>query len=156
MRTRKGQSFVELAAMLMCLIPVLLVIFDVTIMAIGVQVNDNVCREATRVASEGDPNLAASRVQAYLQRAGQNTKGLVSSVVLSAPGVIFDPPSVPAQTSALAPYGGPVRGNVTVKTKVHINPYILQHIYAGQGLDFEAQKTFPITYVVPNTAPPEQ
>ena len=156
MRTRKGQSFVELAAMLMCLIPVLLVLFDVTIMAVGVQINDNVCREAARLASEGDPNLASSRVQAYLQRAGQNSKGLVSPVVMSVPGITFDPPSVPAQTAALAPYGGPVRGKVTVKTKVHINPYIVQHIYAGQGLEFEAQKTFPITYVVPNTAVPEQ
>lgn len=150
---RKGQSIVELAVGLIALIPIVLVVFDLAVIVIGVQINDSTCREAARVAASGAPSDQAKRAKAVVARANQRAAGMLSNFVL-----ITDPPQstvTQAQADALKPYGGALNGTVTVQTEVDIKPFVVQAAYNGQSpLKFRSQQSFPITYVVPNSATP--
>jgi len=58
-----------------------------------------------------------------------------------------------ADINALQPFGGPVSGNVTVVTEVEVRPFVVAIVYQGGGpMKFRSSQTYPITYVVPNTA----
>ncbi|MBS2002343.1 MAG: TadE family protein [Candidatus Obscuribacterales bacterium] len=147
----KGQSIVELAIGLIALIPIVLVVFDLAVIVIGVQINDSTCREAARVAASGAPQDQASRAKAVVARANARAAGMLSNFKL-----ITDPPLSTvsqAQADALKPYGGALNGTVTVQTEVEVRPFVVQAAYNGQSpLKFRSQQSFPITYVVPNSA----
>jgi len=147
----KGQSIVELAIGLIALIPIVLVVFDLAVIVIGVQINDSTCREAARVAASGAPQDQANRAKAVVARANARAAGMLSNFKL-----ITDPPLSTvsqAQADALKPYGGALNGTVTVQTEVEVRPFVVQAAYNGQSpLKFRSQQSFPITYVVPNSA----
>ncbi len=152
-KREKGQSIVELSVGLIALIPIVLVVFDLAVIVIGVQINDSTCREAARVAASGAPKDQANRAKAVIARANQRSAGMLSNFVL-----VTDPPLstvTQAQADALNPYGGALNGTVTVQTEVDIKPFVVQAAYNGQSpLKFRSQQSFPITYVVPNSAAP--
>ncbi|MBI2812127.1 MAG: hypothetical protein HYX67_15030 [Candidatus Melainabacteria bacterium] len=149
----KGQSIVELSVGLIALIPIVLVVFDLAVIVIGVQINDSTCREAARVAASGAPQDQANRAKAVISRANQRAAGMLSNFKL-----VTDPPVstvTQAQANNLAPYGGALNGTVTVQTEVEIRPFVVQAAYNGKSpLIFRSQQSFPITYVVPNSATP--
>lgn len=151
-RKGRGQSTVELCAGLIILIPLVLVLFDLAVIVIGVQVNDQTCRQAARSASSGDPATAQQRAQAIISRANQQGSSMLSNFTLS--GFIFNPGTILTDTDALrAPngYGGTVSGTVTVRTTVEIRPFIVPAVYSGGApLVFVASQTFPFTFLVPN------
>lgn len=140
----------ELGAGLMVLIPIFLVVFDVAILVAGVQLNDNTCREAARIAASGDPSSALLRAQSVIAKAQQNTNGMVTNLRLIA--VDLFPTNVAAQVAALQPYGGTIAGTVTISTDIDIHPFVVQWAYSsGKPLTFRSRQSFPFTYVVPNT-----
>jgi hypothetical protein len=147
----KGQSIVELAIGLIALIPIVLVVFDLAVIVIGVQINDSTCREAARVAASGAPQDQANRAKAVVARANARAAGMLSNFKL-----MTDPPLSTVsqvQADALKPYGGALNGTVTVQTEVEVRPFVVQAAYNGQSpLKFRSQQSFPITYVVPNSA----
>jgi hypothetical protein len=152
-RKQKGQSIVELAVGLIALIPIVLVVFDLAVIVIGVQVNDSTCREAARVAASGAPKDQVARAAAVVARANQRAAGMLSNFVV----VAGFPQSTVSQAQAdlLNPYGGALNGTVTVQTEVDIKPFVVQAAYNGTSpLKFRSQQSFPITYVVPNSATP--
>lgn len=147
----RGQSTVELVCGLFVLIPLVLILFDLAVIVIGVQVNDQTCRQAARAAASGDPATADQRAQAVVTRANQQGSSMLSNFFLRP--LIFNPSSVVADAGALVPYGGTVSGTVTVQTRVDILPFIVPHVYShGQPLQFVSSQTFPFTHVVKNTS----
>lgn len=152
MKRRKGQSTVELVCGLFILIPLVLVLFDLAVIVIGVQVNDQTCRQAARAAASGDPGSAQQRAQAVVARANQQGSSMLSNYTLTLP-LTFNPANVATQAANLVPYGGTVSGTVTVETTVDIRPFLVPYVYSGGApLTFRSSQTFPFTYVVPNTA----
>jgi Flp pilus assembly protein TadG len=150
---RKGQSMIELGAGLLILIPIVLAIFDLAVLVIAVQVNDNACREAARIAASGDPASASIRAASVIARANSTSSGMVSNFRMV--GVDLLPVDVATQVTALQPYGGTITGTVTVTTDVDVKPFIVQWVYSGgRPLTFRSRQSFPFTYVVPNTATP--
>lgn len=152
-RQRKslGQSTVELCAGLFLLVPLVLVLFDLAVIVIGVQVNDQTCRQAARSASSGNPATAYDRAQAIIARANAQGSSMLSRFTLA--GFSFNPGTVIADANNLVPYGGTVSGTVTVQTTVEVRPFIVPYVYSGGApLVFRSSQTFPFTYVVPNTA----
>ncbi|HNG19502.1 MAG TPA: hypothetical protein PLI59_10015, partial [Candidatus Obscuribacter sp.] len=64
-RNKKGQGAAELVGAIVCLVPVILVVIDLGVVAIGAGINDAVCRDAARAAASGPPSeltLAENRV----------------------------------------------------------------------------------------------
>lgn len=154
MRRRKssGQSTVELVCGLFVLVPLVLVLFDLAVIVIGVQVNDQTCRQAARAAASGDPVSAMQRAQAVVARANQQGSSMLSNFTLITP-LTFVPDDVLEETEKLVPYGGTVSGTVTVQTEVDIHPFIVPYVYSGGApLKFRSSQTFPFTHVVKNTA----
>ena len=152
-RRHSGQSTVELCAGLLVLVPLVLVLFDLAVIVIGVQVNDQTCRQAARSASSGDPATAQQRAEAIIARANQQGSSMLSNFQLSQ--FTFNPGTVIADTNALRTsnggYGGTVSGTVTVRTSVEIRPFVVPAVYSGGApLVFVAEQTFPFTYLVPN------
>jgi len=146
---RRGQSSVELVTGLIVLIPVVLVLFDLAVIVLGVQINDQTCREAARVASIGDPTDCTKRADAVVNRANKQGSSMLSNFQL----VSCVSSVSAADIAALQPYGGPVTGTVTVQTKVDIKPFVVQYAYSGGApIVFHARQTYPFSYVVPNTA----
>jgi hypothetical protein len=150
-RRKPGQSLVELCCGLLVLIPLVLVLFDLAVIVIGVQVNDQTCRQCARAAASGDPNTAMQRVEAIISRANQQGSSMLSNFQLNT--LTFNPPTTPADATALIPYGGTLSGTVTVALTVNITPFIVPYVYSGGApLTFQSVQTYPFTYVVPNTA----
>jgi hypothetical protein len=134
----------------MALIPIILVVFDLAVIVIGVQINDSTCREAARVAAAGDPNDSEARAAAVVARANAKAAGMLSNFTLIKP---VQSTVTAAQMAALAQYGGPVQGTVTVQTEVDVRPFVVQFAYNGSSpLRFRSQQSFPYTYVVPNNS----
>lgn len=152
---RKGQSSVELCAGLLILVPLVLVLFDLAVIVIGVQVNDQTCRQAARSASSGDPASAQQRAEAIIARANQQGSSMLSNFTLS--NFTLSPSTILADTDALrftnGGFGGTVSGTVTVQTSVEIRPFIVPVVYSGGApLVFTASQTFPFTFLVKNEA----
>ncbi|MGD9681530.1 MAG: hypothetical protein AB7W16_10125 [Candidatus Obscuribacterales bacterium] len=149
---KKGQSTVELVVGLLVLVPLVLVLFDLAVIVLGVQVNDQTCRQAARAAASGDPNSALQRAQAIIDRANKQQKAnsIVNKFTLD--NLTFNPTSIPSDATNLAAnFGGTVSGTVTVETVVDIYPFVVPLVYTGgSALQFRASQTYPITFVVPN------
>ena len=89
----------ELCAGLIILVPLVLVLFDLAVIVIGVQVNDQTCRQAARAASSGDPATARQRADAIIARANQQGSSMLSNFTLDQ--FIFNPGTVLTDTDAL-------------------------------------------------------
>lgn len=150
-RSRTAQSLVELCVGLLVLVPIILIFFDLAVIVIGVQVNDQTCKQAARAASSGDPVSANQRAQAIVARANQQGSSMLSNFTLT--GTTFNPTTLIADRNALNPYGGTISGTVTVSTTVDIRPFLVPYVYSGGApLTFRSAQTYPFTFVVPNTA----
>jgi len=150
-RSRKAQSLVELCVGLLVLVPIILIFFDLAVIVIGVQVNDQTCKQAARAASSGDPVSANQRAQAIVARANQQGSSMLSNFTLTS--TTFNPTTLIADRNNLNPYGGTVSGTVTVNTTVDIRPFLVPYVYSGGApLTFRSAQTYPFTFVVPNTA----
>ena len=133
----------------MVLVPIVLVLFDLTVIVLGVQLNDATCREAARMASIGDPTTSDARAKAVIARANKSGSSMLSNFVL----LKCDSSVTASDINAMKPYGGPVSGTVNVSTEVDIRPFVVHIVYQGTSpLKFQSAQTYPITYVVPNTA----
>ncbi len=148
-KRRRGQSLVELCCGVMVLVPIVLVLFDLTVIVLGVQLNDSTCREAARVASLGDPTTCNIRAQAVINRANTSGSSMLSNFVL----VQCNSTVSAGDITAMQPYGGPISGTVSVITEVDIRPFVVHIVYQGTSpLKFRSSQSYPFTYVVPNTA----
>jgi hypothetical protein len=149
LRSRRGQSAAELCGGLMLLIPIILVLFDLSVIVLGVQLNDSTCHEAARVASLGDPTNCSTRAQAVITRANKQGSSMLSNFQL----INCTSSVTGADIAAMQPFGGPVSGTVAVTTQVDIRPFVVHLVYTGQTpLQFKSNQTYPITYTVPNSA----
>jgi hypothetical protein len=151
LRLRKagGQSATELCGGLIVLVPLILVLFDLSVIVLGVQLNDQTCREAARVAALGDPTSASTRAQAVIGRANRQGSSMLSNFQL----INCNSSVSAAQITAMQPYGGPVSGTVSVTTEVDIRPFVVYLVYTGSSpLHFQSVQTYPFTYTVPNSA----
>ena len=128
--SQKGQSFVELCAGVLALIPITLLCFDLSTLCLGANLNDTVCRDAARCASVGPPDAITSgeplrRAKDVATRTNRLSGAVrldLNSIAVSE--VITNMPS--------AAFGGAVDGQVTVTTSVHVYPLFLLSRLAGQ------------------------
>ncbi len=149
LRKMKGQSAVELCAGLIVIVPIILVLFDLSVIVLGVQLNDSTCREAARVAALGDPTTCSTRAQAVINRANNQRSSMLSNFQL----LNCNSSVSAAQIAAMQPYGGPVSGTVSVTTEVDIRPCLVYIVYTGSTpLHFQSVQSYPFTYTVPNSA----
>jgi hypothetical protein len=149
LRRISGQSATELCTGLIVLVPIVLVLFDLSVIVLGVQLNDATCREAARVAALGDPTSCATRAQAVVNRANNQGSSMLSNFqLLNCTSTVSA-----AQITAMQPYGGPVSGTVSCTTEVDIRPFVVYLVYTGSTpLHFQSVQTYPFTYTVPNSA----
>lgn len=142
-RSISGIASVELVIGLIVLIPVILLLFDLSTIAIAVQMNDSTCREAARAAASAAPAQAPARAQAIASAAQQRSFGSMASNFR----VVAVTSTAPTLTSQ---YRGPVSGTVTVQTEVDVRPFLVQWAYESRGpLQFRSLQSYPITYVIP-------
>jgi hypothetical protein len=161
LRRRNGQSLLELSVGLMVAVPIMLLLIDCAMIALGASTNDAVCRDAARAAASGPPGqLLAStnrtvpsveppnqRAVAVVKRVYQSNLPLKLRETVNVVETVNGP--VPA-----APLGGPVSGKVAVQTTVDVYPPFLVGAFVGSGgLVFQSRHSYPYTYVVPNTTP---
>ncbi|CAN5609149.1 hypothetical protein BH11CYA1_BH11CYA1_40000 [soil metagenome] len=150
-RKSHAQSIIELCCGIMVLVPIVLVLFDLTVIVLAVQLNDSTCREAARVGSLGSPDATAcqNRVLAVINRANKSGSSMLSNFKL----VSCANSVTAADLAKLSTYGGPVNGTVSVITEVDVRPFVVHLIYAGgPALKFKSAQSYPFTFVVPNTA----
>jgi Flp pilus assembly protein TadG len=151
---RQGQSLVEMGAGLLVLIPVVLVCIDLATIYMGVNLNDNVCRDAARAASVGPPDGIPGIADGESLRRAQ---GVVSRANATTGAVRLLPASVKVTENVVllpsAPYGGPVNGTVTVSTAVMVYPpFLLSLMNKGEGQKFTTAKTFAYTWQMQSSA----
>ncbi len=159
-RKKKGQGAAELVGAIVCLVPVILVVIDLGVVAIGAGINDAVCRDAARAAASGPPSeltLAENRVvtagKAPHERAMSVIKRLYATNV---PAKLRD--TIEAEESVRdippAPTGGAVDGEVSIKTTIDIYPpFIVGAVVGNSGVSLSSKHSVAITYVMPPSGP---
>jgi Flp pilus assembly protein TadG len=158
MKERRGQQgtlSIELIAGCMLLVPLLLLIIDVSTLFYGSALIGSACREAARSAANGMPadlsgphsktNVAMKtppyqRVVSALSNYHTNNQVVFSPTVQSITETIEAP--VPA-----APVYGPVIGYVTVELSTTVAPPFTIAPFP-QTVSLTSQQTFPYTYVL--------
>lgn len=150
----KGQSLIEVLVGITVLIPVALLMLDLTIIVWAVQSNDVLCRTAARAAATGNPEQATSRAQTVIDRARSRSAGsMISDFELISPVETKITGSPVAEVDAALEKqvnpGGPVTGAVTVTTEVEVKPFMVHMLYGSKQLRFRTQQVFPISYVMP-------
>lgn len=125
MRSQTGVHSLELVAGLTFLIPMFLYALDYACILYGEMMNDNLCAAAARAAAAGPPtNITGPGT-------GTSTPAMRAAAVItnaSRPGsVVCVKRTVRIReifngTLPSAPYGGPVQGSITVKTRCDIYP----------------------------------
>jgi hypothetical protein len=153
-RPATAQSLIEVTVGLVVLVPVLLVLLDLSIAFWAAQCNDTTCRNAAQAASAGSPIEATARAQNVLQDWNRGNKSkIVSAIDLAAPVAVqiqqSPQPQDDPRTGMQYNPGGPVSGNVSVTTRVEIRPFLIHLVAAGKPLCFSSTHSFPITYIQP-------
>jgi hypothetical protein len=151
---KTGQSLIEVLVGITVLIPVALLMLDLTMIVWAVQSNDVLCRSAARAAANGNPAQATSRAQTVIDRARAGSLGrMISNFLLVSPvetKITGSPKSeIDVALEKQVNPGGPVSGSTTVTTEVEVKPFMVHMFYGKTSLRFRAQQTFPISYVMP-------
>lgn len=152
LRGNSGQHSFELVAGLLVLVPVVLYTIDYAVVLYAGAMNDNCCTAAARAAASGPPT--------YYTNSGGSTPTTRAQAVLakvSQPGgVIRMQDSVHVAENITQPYpstgtggfGGPILGNVTVKTQCNVYPPFALP-FVPSSLSLYTSQTFPWTWVMP-------
>lgn len=159
-RASHGSSIMELVCVLVLITPFILLLIDCGMIAIGVALNDSVCRDAARASASGPPgallvgtNRAVSagqdpydRAVAVIKRIYQtNLPMKVRNTIIASETVRVVPPPM---------VGGAIDGDVNVQTTIDVYPpFLVGAIVGAGGVSFKSSHRVPFTYVVPNTAP---
>lgn len=147
-RSRKAQSLVEFVISTTIIIPIAVLSIDAFYVLYAIQLNNTTCREAARVASNGDPRLVLARAQQIVDGALKSNDGPISLELVEAGTTVKK-----TDLDELLPYGGQVSGVVEVATEVTIKPLVFAWLKPGQStLRLVTRQENPITYVVPNLA----
>lgn len=146
-----GMHIIEMLAGLFVLIPVVLYGADYAVALMGQSINTTTCREAARAAANGPPSVftkdpkntpeARATRSISLSPAAHSAIKVKKTVKYEE---VIEPP-VPSP-----PFGGPVRGHVTIKTRTTVfPPFDLP--FVPQKVVLYDQKTFPFTWTMPST-----
>lgn len=145
-RHKSAQSIVELSAGIVIAIPVFLLILNAIAIALGLQSNENICREAARLAASGDPATAELRAQSIVSKANLAKGWMVADHRLVSIHNVANPMCVQQGTGSL-PFSA-----VEVKTAIDINPILLKVLlYHERFLTFTTTQRFPYTYFAQTT-----
>jgi hypothetical protein len=149
-RNTAGSQFVELAIALIVAFPVCLALFELAMIVNIAQVNDAAAREASRIGAAGSPSTADQRVKSVVGHVNQESHAMSARFVLVE--LTFNPADTLTQEAKMVPYGGTLKGDLTVKIQCTIKPYLISLFTNNNPITFNSQKTCPFTYNVPNTA----
>ncbi len=144
---RKGQSLVELAAILLTVIPVLLILIDCLFILIGASLNDSICRDAARAAAAGPPSVVDA-----IATPQKRALTVIDHVYYSnMPMKVRDIVSIKENVRTLPPdsQGGYVDGEITIGTTIDIYPPFVPGNLGSSQIVLKSQHTVPITYVLP-------
>ncbi len=171
-RSRKpGQTLLELAAILMVIIPTVLLFLDLVLIAAVVQINDNIARNAARQAANGPPTsvggssssgsgmLATIAPQAYnranacVAQANKSYSGVIANFAIANSWTNLTSADIQnwqISGGELLHYSGNQisTGLVSITTTVQVKPFLLPLVLASSKvMTFNATHTFPFSYV---------
>jgi hypothetical protein len=153
-RNMQGSSFIELTAALMVVIPLVLYGIDAATIYMGQSMNAEYCRESCRAAANGPPNYySAGTNYTPKNRAEQVMKNRYnpkSMIRVSIKPLVHEQVFAPLPQ---VPFGGPVRGVVTVRSFVTVYPPLPLPFFP-QKVNLRTESTFPYTWVMPGTFKP--
>lgn len=152
-RTQVGVHSFELIAGLIFLVPVVLYGIDYATVLYAGAMNDNMCTNAARAAASGPPTNFTTSGDTPAARAAGVIAPLVrqGSIITMQSTVrireIFNQP-IPS-----APFGGPMLGTVTVKTRCDVYPPFNLPL-VPQDVQLYTSQTFPWTWTMASTPAP--
>lgn len=154
----RGSSIIEMVSVVVLLVPFILALVDCGMIAIGVALNDSVCRDAARAAASGPPGDTTvgdnrnvgpgknphDRALAVVKRIYDTKLPMkVRETIKATESVRVVPPPM---------VGGAIDGDVSVTTTIDVYPpFIVGAIVGPGGIPLESKHNVPFTYVVPNT-----
>ncbi len=151
-RRQNGLHLIELSVGMMVLIPIVLYGIDIACIYFAGSYNSSLCRDACRAAAAGPPTIycTSNPMLAPNARAKRVIAGRFdphSIIRVSATPVLTETIRDP---KPIAPWGGPVQGEVTVQTEVTVNPPFNLPAIAPVVL-LKTESSFPITWVMQPT-----
>lgn len=159
-RRSRGSSIIEMVAVVVMLVPFILALIDCGMIAIGVALNDSVCRDAARAAASGPPGDTTVGDNRNVGP-GKNPYDRALAVVkriydTKLPMKVRETIKTTESVRAVPPpmVGGAVDGDVSVTTTIDVfPPFIVGAVVGPGGIPLESKHNVPFTYVVPNTTP---
>lgn len=153
-RSARGASLAELGAALIVVIPIVLILVDCAMIAIGVSINDSCCRDAARAAAAGPPSqpLTGERNAGPGSEPYKRALDVVKSIwITSLPMKVKEDLKVKEKIAdyPLPELGGAMDGEVGVETTIEVYPPCLVGAIVGDKLSFKSFHSVNFTYVVP-------
>jgi len=143
-RNRVGTSLLEVVIAGIFLVPFILMLVDGIVLGAALAKNESICREAARQASTSNPRDARAKAESVIKSV--SVGGVVSGIELAD----FSSTIATKDLQSVEPFGGSLRGTVTVRTDVVVHPLVIQWLFKGRTpLKFESVQTFPFTYQMP-------
>jgi hypothetical protein len=152
----KGSAIAETAAALCLLVPVILLVIDCVVLAIGASLNDSVCRDAARAAASGPPGDLSLGTDRPVPPGSSPQKRALSVVkyvwTLNMPVKVRETMDIKETLRDVppAPVGGAIDGEVSVQTVIDVYPpFLVPGFVSSSGLAFQSRHSVAYTYVVP-------
>ena len=158
-RARRGQSFIELGVAMIVVVPILLLLIDLSIIAIAAGLNDAVCRDSARAAASGPPagsSPEAGRIVNPSEEPYRRALAMVKRVYATTiPAKVRETLNIRESLVDVppAPQGGAVSGRVMVQTTIDVYPPFMVKAVTPTGIALSCSHEVPFTYVIPNTSP---
>lgn len=156
-RAGTGQALLEVICGIVCLVPVVIILFDLVMIFVGVQTNESLCANAVSVVASGAPEDADKRARIIVQ--GERSSGtMITGFRLVAPPVIkldnkFQYAEPLRADSEPIGVGQCVTGTATVATEVEIQPLLVHRLYGGgASLKFRSEKSKTMRFIRPGRA----
>jgi hypothetical protein len=154
-RTSKGQSLIELGALLIVAIPVILLLIDCSFVVIGAATNDAICRDVTRAAASGPPGLLEIGAERTVGSGGAPYQRIKHLWITNMPMKVRETVKVFETLTDVPPdtIGGAITGSVSVETTVDIYPsFLIKGLVGSDSIVLSSRHTVPYTYVMPRPA----
>lgn len=149
MRSRKGQSLVELAAGLIVAVPILLCLLDCGVLLIGAAANDSLCRDAARAAASGPPSdeTPGERTVSGAGVPRLRAKQVIYKIYKLGIPVTVNESELLVKEKIDSVVGGSINGSVTVRCTVDVNPPFILGVVTKSKIALSSSHNYPYTYV---------
>ncbi len=148
----KGQSIIELIGGLIIIIPIVILLLDLAIIVMAVQTNENIAKNAARVASQSDPLSAQAKAQALVNQASFTLGSFIKSIKMTNYSTNLTSTDIQnwINNGGIVVHSNgsiDIPGQVSITTTIKVQGFIIPlFLSSGQPINFKSTHQYPFSF----------